>query len=152
MVRLVSELAMATDAHVVLTTSWREHNPVDELRQQLADHGFTEAWRIVDATPFMAGRARGEEIDRYLREAGRATRLVVFDDQDAAGKFDLTMVRRWLVQTNPDRGLTARDIERGRALLERGPIWSAPSHEEEEPRGSRSEARRERVIDDPEQA
>jgi Swiss Army Knife RNA repair-like protein len=137
MVTLVSELATATDAHVVLTTSWREHNPVAELRQQLADHGFTEAWRIVDATPYMAGRARGEEIDRYLREAGRATRLVVFDDQDTAGKFDLQLVRPWLVQTNPDRGLMAQDIARGRAVLERGPIWTPSSERLPRVHGSR---------------
>lgn len=122
LVQRMGALVEATDAHVVLSTAWREHHSAAYLRELLHVRGLSRH-RVIDTTPVLRRGTRGREIAQWLADYQQSVRFAVIDD-NAEGRFDMTPVRSHLVQTNPRLGFTAQDRRRVERLLREGPRWS----------------------------
>lgn len=107
----LDRIVRATNAYIVLSTSWRGH---PELPGWLLSHGCRGT--VVGQTPVLPGRPRGDEIAAWLnRKAKQGIAVAAFcilDDGDDMG--DLSP---WLIQTTQDYGLQDDDVERAITLL-----------------------------------
>jgi hypothetical protein len=77
-------LRQVPHAEIVISSSWREHHPLDEMREYFAQDLRD---RIVGVTPVLAGQPRQDECLAWLaqhRPAG--TRWLALDDD--AGQFE----------------------------------------------------------------
>ncbi len=106
---------------VVLSSTWRLPQHVNQLHAQWLAHGFSEAlaW---DGTPDLRGdldvsrlHRRGLEIKAWLEAHPNSQRWVVLDDERMA--IEPVLGNERCVFTNPARGLTAEDAERAINLL-----------------------------------
>ena len=95
------------DVQVVLSSSWR-----------LLDKSFTEVVqsgiRIMESTPHLPGRLRGEEIKQIL-DKGYISKYVILDDF-APNNF-LKEQRKYLIQTSPKHGLRQKNLDKAEWLL-----------------------------------
>lgn len=106
---------------VVLSSTWRLPQHVNQLHAQWLENGFPEslAW---DGTPDTRGdpnvsrlHRRGLEIKAWLEAHPNVQRWVLLDDERMAIEPILGNDR--CVFTNPARGLTAEDAERAIGIL-----------------------------------
>jgi hypothetical protein len=121
-VAYLNMLLVETQASVVVSSSWRG-DTVEPMRALLQSWGV---WaRVVGVTPDLSrydgqtglyiGGTREQEILQWLAKHDASKRFVILDDEDAG--FDV--LRPWLVLTDHEVGLTARDVEQAcRILLE----------------------------------
>ena len=133
MVARVWAVVLEAGAEVVLSSGWRYSHPLDEMRQLLAAKGFAEPERLVDrtGTAEQGWWRRGDEVRAYLtRRFGPRTAwpsgqktptgawppFVILDD---SGLEEFEGLGRNLLQTDGSRGITARDCEAVRRVLER---------------------------------
>ena len=105
---LLREIVKATDAKIVLSSSWRR-GPVKafkNLRNRLAEYGL----EIMDSTPVLFDYScRGDEIRLWLDDKGQSVeRFVTLDD--AADMAEFTDIN--LVQTDPQFGLQEKEALR----------------------------------------
>lgn len=96
-------LVRATDAHVVLSSSWRLMHRLDDVRHRT---GLGD--RLIGATPDLVWEPRGMEIAAWLkrlhaRSVGRP--FVILDDDN-----DMVHLLPHLVQTDFNVGLTAENV------------------------------------------
>ncbi len=136
MVGRLARLCVEGDAHLVISSSWRDEYALGEFADMLGVHGFPRE-RVLGKI----GREgngygnRGEAIARWIRRSGNDVRAhVILDDctheQGIAGDA--------VIRTDADVGLTDRDVERALAIL-RGehlhtlgwdangaPVWEMP--------------------------
>lgn len=105
-VELVSKLCEETDSDVVISSTWRDHFNLVEIRELFAERGFKG--RIVGRTPKAEGykmsssnrQKRGEEIQLYIDQCTSRYRpgtFVVLDDIET--------------QFYPDRQVLCRESE-----------------------------------------
>lgn len=116
----LNDLAVAADAEVVVSSSWRKADRPEESTEELAAtfdevcvHWSVDrsiAGRISDVTPFL-NTDRGFEIERYLARRGSEVPYVILDDQ---GDF---LPGQPLVQTNARVGLAYADCVRALEFL-----------------------------------
>lgn len=91
-VEYLNEITDATDAVIVLSSSWRFDRGIESL---LAIAGVKA--RIIGKTPYANSRHRGTEINKWLVENGNSVEnYVILDDDDDF----LDCQRPHLVQTN----------------------------------------------------
>jgi len=118
----LNRLLRQSGASIVVSSSWR--STVARTREVLCANGLCWPTRVIGCTPrsevawgehgLYVARQRGDEIQAWLdQHPDRVRRFVILDDGD-----DMGPLRRSLVQTNPDVGLTDADVERALALLE----------------------------------
>jgi len=107
-VEALNYLTDATQANIVMSSSWRIGRAVIELRELLSGWGVTGT--VIDRTPNL-GSARGLEIAEWLlKHEGTVlypSAFVVLDDDSDAEPFP-----DHLIQTNGSIGLTMADAER----------------------------------------
>jgi hypothetical protein len=114
-VALLNEIIVRTDCKIVLSSSWRINNTVEEMSAILRVHGFEG--EIIDATPRTfqiepGGRwsCRGEEIKRWIDEADlpedEEVWFVILDDSS-----DMGPVGHALVRTSWEKGLEVSHVE-----------------------------------------
>lgn len=82
----LSRILEATDAHIVISSSWRKLHDLDELRAVFANWGI-DPEVIIGATPSTDRGHRGQEINIWLNSFGRNGRQVhqwaaIDDDSD----------------------------------------------------------------------
>jgi hypothetical protein len=100
-----------SEAHIVITSSWRESWSLRENAEFLERDGVLPA-RVVGKTPVL-GQERGLEIEAWLRSAPYAVAsFVILDDRE-----DMAMHRERLVRVNPQVGLSLAQAERAIELL-----------------------------------
>lgn len=100
----------ATDARVVVSSSWRIIHPLGQIDRALKERGFTG--KIVDRTPKYGG-SRGAEIQQWLTAHGHdAENIVILDDDSDMGHLAPCHVR-----TSWGVGLTDADVERAIGLF-----------------------------------
>lgn len=124
----VQRIVDATDARIVISSTWRLLHERDEIRAFLRDRGLTG--KIIDSTPSLPRLDRGDEIQLWLDSASvyprRPNGIVILDD-DA----DMGPLLPWLVRTTFERGLTdyhaAKAIE---MLVERPHPPTRPTSQE----------------------
>lgn len=114
----LNRIVAATGAVVVISSTWRRLYKLVELREILANHGFSGI--VLDVTPHM-GRRRGEDIAEWLASAPQARAVsgfVILDDDS-----DMEHLTHKLVQTSYETGLQDGDVEAAIAQLMRQPLW-----------------------------
>ena len=115
LIRKLNWLIAESGAMCVLSSTWKRRWPVPAVQMFLEKHGFTG--KVIDSTPYMPHSERGEEIAMWLklcRECGLDIESwVILDDAS-----DMGPLLPWLVQTDPDDGLTDEDVEKALELLE----------------------------------
>jgi len=108
-VQLVSKLAEVTGAKVVISSTWRLHFSIAELKDILAKRGFTAD--VVGETPH-SHKERGDEIQDWIEENGKPEAFVVLDDIKT--KFVAKGVQ---CRSNDIDGFTQKLFEKGVQIL-----------------------------------
>lgn len=118
---LLKEIVEATNAKIVLSSTWRVHWEKEEagcdedgryINRIFAQYGLT----VYDKTPDLGrGAARREEIGAWLSSAAEVERFVVLDDY----RYDWGDLSERVVITDPNRqhGLEREHVEKAIALL-----------------------------------
>lgn len=112
----LNRLLAATDAVVVVSSTWRLHFDLDGLRGVLGRAGFVG--EVVDVTPQLPAprmwqpAPRGREIQHWLDAHPGVDSFAIVDD-DA----DMAHLEHRLVRTSDMEGLTDADADRLIALL-----------------------------------
>ena len=104
--RLLREIVKATDAKIVLSSSWRvgPSKAIRNLNNRLAEYGL----EIMDSTPLLPGSScRGDEIRQWLSDNGQSVENFVILDDDA-DMLEFTDTN--LVQTDSELGLQEKDV------------------------------------------
>lgn len=125
----VAHLVTALDASVVVSSDWRHHYNLQELRTILQHFGDLDPKRVLGTThtPREQGSGiRGEEIARWLERHKHPVQLAVLDDNHL-GRFNMDVVRPWFIKTNPRYGVTKANLQQAKALLTSGPVFSRQS-------------------------
>ena len=105
----VEKICQATGAKIVVSSTWRRFNTLDQLQAILKDHGFTG--EVIGATPILSSQ-RGKEIEHWLREHGPIESFVIVDDDS-----DMVHLMDKLVQTTFDKGLQDEHVEMAIKIL-----------------------------------
>jgi hypothetical protein len=106
----LNRLIEATNAEVVLSSSWRTLFGPERTQSSLRARGF--AHQITDCTVRLVGEARRVEIESYLAALGTRPRFVILDDdaEEVGAGFGRNFVHV------PD-GLEDEHVERGCRIL-----------------------------------
>lgn len=118
LVRRVSDLVVETDAHVVISSTWRHFETLDALRDALHAAGFVYPNMIIGVTPRLNLR-RDQEIRRWLDDNNvqhAVIDYVVLDD-DSAGDGNFAEVEGHWVHVDYDVGLSVADCLDAKCIL-----------------------------------
>lgn len=122
-IKLLKELAGATGAKIVLTSSWRkgwfdfdngitseDNTDFCMLREKLLEYGL----EIMSRTPITNRGHRGSEIDMWLNawKGENIESIVILDDH-----ADMHPYSQFLVRTFFEDGLTRKDVKRAIKIL-----------------------------------
>lgn len=108
----LKELVDATDAKIVLSSSWRiGFNSMRRSNQNLIAKLASRGLEIYDFTPIMTG-SRGDEIREWLT-THPVDSFVILDDEDDMEEFTSTN----LVKTDVEVGLQESDVQRAIKIL-----------------------------------
>lgn len=92
------------DLKIVISSSWRRGNTLEELKEILASYGVDSSI-VVDVTPYtwddIEGNYRGNDIKAWLEKHQDVTDFVIVDDDS-----DMEPFMSNLVQTSWNTGLT----------------------------------------------
>lgn len=92
------------DLKIVISSSWRRGNTLDELKEILASYGVDSSI-VIDVTPYtfddIEGNYRGNDIKAWLEKHHEVTQFVILDDDS-----DMEPFMSNLVQTSWNTGLT----------------------------------------------
>lgn len=121
MVARLNVIVSATDAKVVISSSWRFKYEYDELARILKDQGFEG--EVIGQTPKFNKRARGmsdyvnmqrgHDIQEWLDDCGMDIEsFVILDDVP-----DMVHLKKHLVLTQSNVGLTDKHVEKALKLL-----------------------------------
>lgn len=110
-VALLDYLVFATDAKIVISSSWRISRTLPELEETLTRAGL-RAGRVIDKTVDLRGVPRGNEIQLWV-DTHRPTSFVILDDDS-----DMGQVASRLVKTHfQEGGLRPEHVQRAIDLL-----------------------------------
>ncbi len=107
---MVSHFCEECDLDVVISSAWREYDPMPEITLALWATGFNSRSRFIGGTPQIENPHRGTEIELWLTQNPRR-RHIILDDS----RFMLESLN--FVWVDPDFGLRASDIEKAKTLL-----------------------------------
>lgn len=111
-VAVLNRLTGESGAVIVLSSTRRNWAGLEDLRMILGRAGV--AAELLDKTPYLRGRPRGEEVQAWL-DGNKVESYVILDDHD-----DMGYLADRLVQTDSAVGLTDADAERALRLLAPG--------------------------------
>lgn len=120
-VKMVSDLALETDADIVVSSSWRILSELSELREYLQGAGMDENVLPIARTPITPKGFRGEEVKQWLDANTDVSSYVIFDDD---GDF---YPEQMLVQTSWNEGLLPEHVERARKILLNEKLCDVPN-------------------------
>lgn len=118
----VAALNLITDetgAELVLSSTWREEGDIESLTDVLRAWGVTGT--LLDATPALPHRARGEEIQHWLDHCGLDIESFLILEDDS----EMPHLEHRVVRTLFEPGLTMADALRAIILLRDHPTRSA---------------------------
>lgn len=105
----LQRLVEATDAKIVISSTWRLLHSLSDIRGLLDKHGFKG--NVIDKTPRIPDGVRGGEIQSWL-EGKNVDSFVILDDDD-----DMEPLMDKLVQTDFESGLQDEHVERAVEML-----------------------------------
>ena len=109
-INLLNQITDATDAVLVISSTWRILTPIEDFRsifKKLKVHGV-----VYDVTPRFGGKHRGVEIQSWLDSHPEVTSWVILDDDS-----DMDHLMPWLLKTSMARGLRTIHVERAIRML-----------------------------------
>jgi len=77
-VSLLNELISLTRAKIVIISTWRHGNSIEELQGCLTERGVNG--RVIGKTISSSNLKRGEEIELWIKENGEPNKFVIIDD------------------------------------------------------------------------
>ncbi len=108
----LNKIIAATEAEVVISSSWRLVHKMSDLRGFLAKRGFRGL--AIDRTPHLPGKIRGDEVQDWLYHHPSVTHFVIFDDCEDMGYLSENLIR-----TDWDTGLLDMHVEKALKILQR---------------------------------
>jgi len=103
-IQLVNQIIEATDAKIVISSSWRNTYPLEEIENELIKRGFKG--EIIGSTPSLAAK-RGVEIQAWLDGFSKEIEsFVILDDCS-----DMEPLNEHLIQIDPNTGLVEGDVK-----------------------------------------
>ncbi len=99
-------LEECTDVQLVISSTWRKYNTIDELKEKLAACNVCSD-RIIGVTPIDMDRYRGTEIKEYVDGHPEIKAFVILDDDS-----DMKPYLDMLVKVDSRNGLTFTDSEK----------------------------------------
>lgn len=106
----LNEIVAATGAKVVISSAWRLHPSLSELRGLMKKAGFVGD--LIDKTPRIPA-PRGREIQLWIDEAAlKVDRFVILDDDD-----DMEHLSEHLIKTSMFHGLLPSHVEAAIAIM-----------------------------------
>jgi len=109
-IQLINSLIKQTNAVVVISSSWRLVQDIEDLTYELKNRGFDG--KVIGCTPSLATK-RGLEIQAWLDECkDKVKSFVILDDES-----DMVHLKQFLVQTDHNVGITEDDIKSAVDLL-----------------------------------
>lgn len=108
----LNHVLLATEAVIVVTSSWRHVYSLNEIGHRLQHAGCVKS--VYDLTPVIKDResCRGMEIGAWINANQDIENIVILDDWTDVDPF-----KKYLVQTNPWDGLTQQKAEEAIAIL-----------------------------------
>ena len=111
-IQLVNRIIEETGAKVVISSSWRNGCPLEEIEEELIKRGFKG--EIIGSTPSLTAR-RGIEIQAWMDGyPGEIRSFVILDDES-----DMEHLYQFLIQTNPTTGIDEEEVEFAITILNR---------------------------------
>ena len=120
----LDRLVQATDALIVVSSSWRHIWNYHEIAKMFAERGFKSSDRIISQTPRSRTGHRGTEVQDWLDTDAERARIddsrgatlsyVILDD---SSDFNSDQMRHF-VKTDAKHGLTDQDVQRAVAILQ----------------------------------
>ncbi len=111
------KIVEATDARIVITSSWRFFLDMDDLRKMWTDRQLPASVYSVTPTDLLIDAeekcGRGIEINEWLYENGPVGGYVILDDDEEVLPGQLPH----LVRTDPEVGLTSFDADRAIGII-----------------------------------
>lgn len=98
----VQQICDATGAKIVISSTWRRLNTLEQLQNVLRNHGL--ASEVIGTTPILSD-FRGKEIQQWLDNNGPIESFVIIDDDG-----DMLHLMDRLVKTSFDTGLQDRHV------------------------------------------
>lgn len=124
----LSRIVKATNARIVLSSSWRtgwskEPEQMDELCQTLVEILAEYQLEIYDKTCILNNSERGQEIRLWLKNAPeRVESFVILDDNDFHWK-KYRLLKKWIQTDFSAGGLQDQDVEKAVKLLTAKRRW-----------------------------
>lgn len=122
-VKLLKQIVDATDAKIVLSSTWRLG--YDNAGHRLADHvSYMEkklgryGLEIYDATPHLGSRCRGKEINKWLEDHPEVENWVVLDDEWFPDYNTFGIYPHWVATYFYGFGLREDDVKIAISILE----------------------------------
>ena len=107
---LLACIVRRTNAKIVVSSSWRNYDLLDTLKERLNDFSMS----VYDRTSYSEHGIRGLEIKEWLDNHSDIESFVILDDED----FDIAQYfPKNLVKTNTKIGLQKKDAEKRIAIL-----------------------------------
>ena len=112
-IKMLCDFLEETNCWVVVSSTWRIGNTVEELREILTERGFRDGSRIIGKTTGRAMKSRGRQIDAYLKyHESRDLSFVILDDD---GDMEPHMAN--FVMTDSRVGLTKENLREAKRIL-----------------------------------
>jgi hypothetical protein len=113
--KLLNELAIRSEANIVISSTWRMGRKQADLRNDLYKCGLDKSIKIIGVTPdYNLDRPRGEEIQEWMDNTNKNIEaFVILDDSS-----DMAHLMNYLVRTNLTVGLTKQDVEKALKILD----------------------------------
>lgn len=105
----LQDLLRRTDAHIVVSSSWREGRTLSQIQSIFQLNGIHH---VVGMTPVLEGKTRGHEIQQYIDNVKRIERFVIIDDEEEMSELDAHVIR-----TDFRTGITEAVVEEAVAML-----------------------------------
>lgn len=102
-VKLLNQAVEATNAKIVISSTWRILHSVNKLTSFLKEKDFIG--KIIDATPRFSGKPRGDEIQAWL-DKNQVDDFVIVDDDNDMGELS-----HKLVQTSWQNGIQQHHVD-----------------------------------------
>ncbi len=110
-VQWVSEFCEKFNYDIVVSSTWRKDLTIKELGECLKKSGLREGINVIDITPILDDKDRGDEITMWLKAHPEVKNYIIFDDDS-----DMTCHTNRLIQTRNDVGFMLDDFYRAATI------------------------------------
>lgn len=109
-VELLNQIISASGTKIVISSTWRKLEPLDELKKLLVSKGLIG--EIIGITPESCSGIRGEEIQEWLDDHPDVESFVILDDNQ-----DMAHLLPRLIKTAFSDGLLKKHVNRAIEML-----------------------------------